>query len=62
MGLISKPRCTSIAWVKEFPTGISLPAFGDGRLLRDMDKALVEQLDTARYLFFVTQQGRAAAI
>ena len=58
LGLISKAKVQqSIAWVKEFPTGISLPAFGDGTLLRDMDKGLVEQLDTARYLFFVTQQG-----
>lgn len=62
LGLISKAKVhQSIAWVKEFPTGISLPAFGDGTLLRDMDKALVEQLDTARYLFFVTQQGQSGS-
>lgn len=62
LGLISKAKVHQcIAWVKEFPTGISLPAFGDGRLLRDMDKALVEQLDTARYLFFVTQQGQSGS-
>lgn len=62
LGLISKVKVHQcIAWVKEFPTGISLPAFGDGTLLRDMDKALVEQLDTARYLFFVTQQGQSGS-
>lgn len=62
LGLISKAKVHQcIAWVKEFPTGISLPAFGDGTLLRDMDKALVEQLDTARYLFFVTQQGHSGS-
>lgn len=62
LGLISKAKVHQcIAWVKEFPTGISLPAFGDGTLLRDMDKALVEQLDTARYLFFVTQQGQSGS-
>lgn len=62
MGLLSRAKVhQSIAWVKEFPTGISLPAFGDGTLLRDMDKALVEQLDTARYLFFVTQQGQSGS-
>lgn len=62
MGLLSRAKVhQSIAWVKEFPTGISLPAFGDGTLLRDMDKALVEQLDTAHYLFFVTQQGQSGS-
>lgn len=62
LGLISKAKVHQcIAWVKEFPTGISLPAFGDGTLLRDVDKALVEQLDTARYLFFVTQQGQSGS-
>lgn len=62
LGLISKAKVHHcIAWVKEFPTGISLPAFGDGTLLRDLDKALVEQLDTARYLFFVTQQGQSGS-
>lgn len=60
MGIISKAKVHQcIAWVKMFPTGISLPAFGDGTLLRDIDKALVEQLDTARYLFFVTKTGQA---
>lgn len=62
LGLISRAKVHQcIAWVKEFPTGISLPAFGDGSLLRDMDKALVEQLDAARYLFFVTQQGQSGS-
>lgn len=62
LGLISKAKVHQcIAWVKEFPTGISLPAFGDGTLLRDLDKALVEQLDTARYLFFVTKQGQSGS-
>lgn len=62
MGLLSRAKVhQSIAWVKEFPTGISVPAFGDGTLLRNMDKALVEQLDTARYLFFVTQQGQSGS-
>lgn len=62
MGLLSRAKVhQSIAWVKEFPTGISVPAFGDGTLLRNMDKALVEQLDTARYLFFVTQHGQSGS-
>ncbi len=62
LGLISKAKVHQcIAWVKEFATGISLPALGDGTLLRDLDKALIEQLDTARYLFFVTQQGQSGS-
>lgn len=62
LGLISKAKVHQcIAWVREFPTGISLPAFGDGTLLREMDKALVEQLDRGRYLFFVTQQGQSGS-
>ena len=52
----------SIAYVKEFPTGVSLPAFGDGTLARDVDKALIETLDTTgRYLFFVTHTGLAGS-
>lgn len=49
----------SIASVENFPTGVDLPAFGDGTLLRDLDTAIVESLDTARYLFFVTYDGFA---
>lgn len=62
MGLVSKAKVhQSIAWVKNFPAGISLPAFGDGTLLRDIDKAFMEQLDSARYLFFVTKSGQAGS-
>lgn len=62
LGLLSRAKVHQcIAWVREFPTGITLPAFGDGTLYRDMDKALIEQLDTARYLFFVTQPGQTGS-
>lgn len=62
MGLISSAKVHQcIAWVKQFPTGISLPAFGDGTLLRDLDRAAVEALDKARYLFFVTQEGQSGS-
>lgn len=44
----------SIGWVKNFPTGVNTPAFGDGTLLRSLDKAMVEQLDSERYIFFRT--------
>ncbi len=62
LGLVSLAKVHQcIAWVREFPTGVSLPAFGDGTLLRDIDRALVEQLDTTRYLFFVTKTGQAGS-
>ncbi len=51
----------SIAWVEKFPTGIAVPAFGDGTLLRDLDTAVVESLDTSRYLFFVNYDGLSGA-
>lgn len=51
----------SIAWVRQFATGISLPAFGNGTLLRDTDPALLEALDQKRLLFFVTYPGIAGA-
>lgn len=60
LGIMSRAAVhQSIASVENFPTGIDLPAFGDGTLLRDLDTAIVESLDTARYLFFVTYDGFA---
>lgn len=62
LGLLSAAAVhQSISWVKNFPTGVSMPAFGDGTLYRDLDKALVEQLDSGRYLFFVTHIGQAGS-
>lgn len=58
LGILSRAAVhQSIASVENFPTGIDLPAFGDGTLLRSLDRAIVETLDTARYLFFVTYDG-----
>ena len=51
----------SIAWVEKYPTGIAVPAFGDGTLLRDLDRAVIEALDASRYLFFVTYDGFAGS-
>ena len=60
LGITSKAAVhQSIAAVEKFPTGIDLPAFGDGTLLRDLDTAIVENLDVSRYLFFVTYDGFA---
>lgn len=62
LGLLSAAAVhQSISWVKQFPTGISVPAFGDGTLYRSLDKALIEQLDTARYLFLVVHIGQAGS-
>lgn len=47
----------SISWVKKFPSGISLPAFSDGTLVRSVYKAWLEKLDTARYLFLTPIVG-----
>jgi hypothetical protein len=62
LGILSLAKVhESIGWVGRFPTGVDVPAFGDGTLLRDIDKALVESLDTARYLFFVTYSGMSGS-
>lgn len=47
----------SISWVKKFPSGISLPALSDGTAVRNIDKAWLEKLDTARYLFLTPIVG-----
>lgn len=47
----------SISWVKAFPAGVSLAAFGDGTLIREVDKASIESLDAARYLFLMPIVG-----
>lgn len=62
LGLVSRAKVhQSIAWVKEFPTGVSVPAFGDGTKLNALDPAVVQKLDAGRYLFFVTWEGQAGS-
>ena len=62
LGLLSAASVhQSISWIKLFPTGVTLPAFGDGTLYRSLDNALIEQLDTARYMFLVTQIGQSGS-
>jgi hypothetical protein len=51
----------SIAWVKKFPSGIFTPAFADGTLIKNHDRAVIETLDTNRFLFLVTQPGMAGS-
>lgn len=50
-----------IAWVKNFPSGISMPALGDGTLVRTIDKGELEKLDTNRYLFLNNVVGVAGS-
>lgn len=60
LGAVSKASVhQSIAWVEQFPTNIALAAFGDGTKYRDLDTAVVESLDTSRYIFLRTYDGIA---
>ena len=62
LGLLSRAAVhQSISWVKNFPTGVSVPAFGDGTLFRNLDKGDVAKLDKARYIFLVTQVGQSGS-
>ena len=55
LGILSRAAVHhSIGWVQQYPLGMALPAFGDGTLLRALDKAVVDTLDKARYIFAVT--------
>lgn len=49
----------SIAWVEAFPSGIAVPAFADGTLVRDCDVAVITALDDKHYLF-LNYQGDIA--
>ena len=58
LGLVSAASVHEcIGWVRKFPTGVSLPAFGDGTLYRSLDKGVIEGLDDARFIFFRTYTG-----
>lgn len=62
LGAVSKAKVhQSIAWVEQFPTNISVPAFGDGTKYRDLDTATIGELDTARYIFCRTYDGLAGS-
>lgn len=62
LGLVSRAKVhQSIGWVKEFPTGVTVPAFADGTMYRDADRALLEQLDAAGYLYLRTEVGQAGS-
>lgn len=58
LGLLSRASVhQSIGWVGKFPTGIELPALGNGEPIRNLSKTTLDTLDAARYLFFVTYSG-----
>lgn len=62
LGTLSKAAVHQcIAWVKNFPSGISIPALGDGTLVRTIDKGELEKLDTNRYLFLNNVVGVAGS-
>jgi Protein of unknown function (DUF2586). len=62
LGAVSKASVhQSIAWVEQFTTNIALPAFGDGTRYRDLDTAVIESLDSARYIYLRTYDGLAGA-
>lgn len=62
LGAVSKAKVhQSIAWVEQFPTNISVAAFGDGTRYRDLDTATIEELDAARFIFCRTYEGLAGA-
>lgn len=60
LGAVSKAKVhESVAWVESFPTNIAVPAFGDGKKYRDLDEAVIETLDSSRYIFLRTYDGLA---
>lgn len=62
LGTLSKAAVHQcIAWVKNFPSGISMPALGDGTLVHTIDKGELEKLDTNRYLFLNNVVGVAGS-
>ena len=62
LGAVSRAKVhESIAWVESFPTNISVPAFGDGNKYRDLDEAVIETLDSSRYIFLRTYDGLAGS-
>ena len=62
LGTLSKAAVHQcITWVKNFPSGISMPALGDGTLVRTIDKGELEKLDTNRYLFLNNVVGVAGS-
>ncbi|MCL2291225.1 MAG: DUF2586 domain-containing protein [Bacteroidetes bacterium] len=58
LGMLSKMAVhESIAWVAKCPTGVNLPAFADGTLLKSIDIGIVNTLNDKRFIFLRTFGG-----
>lgn len=58
LGLISKAKVNeSIGWVQKFNSGITDPGLIDGSEIKQIDTAVLEQLDADGYIFFRTYPG-----
>lgn len=58
IGTVSKASVhESIAWVQKFPTGVDVPAFADGSLVKNMSTGNVDALNSKRFLFFIKHAG-----
>lgn len=58
LGLLSRAKVNeSIAWVRKFETGVAIPGFSDGKLLKEVDKGTLQLLENGRYIFFTTYKG-----
>lgn len=58
LGMLSKMSVhESIAWVAKCPTGIDIPAFSDGTLLKTVDIGVVNTLNDNRFIFLRTFGG-----
>lgn len=62
LGCLSKASVhESIAWVQKFPTGVDVPAFADGSLVKNLSSGVIEALNTKRFLFFIKHAGITGA-
>lgn len=58
LGMVSAASVhESIAWVQKFPAGISVPAFADGKLVKETDRTKINTLDGQHYLFLIKHGG-----
>jgi len=58
LGMLSKMAVhESIAWVAKCPTGISVPAFAEGTLVKNIDIGVVNTLNDKRFIFLRTYGG-----
>lgn len=62
LGCLSKAAVhESIAWVQKFPTGVDVPAFGDGSLVKNLSSGVIEGLNSKRFVFMIKHAGITGA-